>query len=93
MSVLAYEMKRAGHTQTSLAEVVGPSQSQLSKLFRSQRIINFDELVELCDVLNLRVEWVIEQAEALSVPARRLQAVADSNRDADAEGEAQQEEP
>lgn len=31
--------------------------------------------------------------DALSVPARRLQAVADSNRDADAEGEAQQEEP
>lgn len=33
------------------------------------------------------------ERDRLSVPPRNLQAVADSNRDADAEGEAQQEEP
>ena len=50
----------------------------------SERVVDFEMADELADR---------RKRDALSVPARRLQAVADSNRDADAEGEAQQEEP
>ena len=50
----------------------------------SERVVDFEMADELADR---------RKREALSVPARRLQAVADSNRDADAEGEAFQEGP
>lgn len=50
----------------------------------SERVVDFEMADELADR---------RKRDALSVPPRNLQAVADSNRDADAEGEAQQEEP
>lgn len=50
----------------------------------SERVVDF----EMADELAAR-----RDKTGLSVPPRNLKAVADSNRDADAEGEANQEEP
>lgn len=51
-----------GLSQTQLAEAVGVSQSQLSKLLSGDRAVTMTELTRMCKALDLRLSDVLARA-------------------------------
>lgn len=54
--------ERAGMTQDELAELVGVSQSQMSRMLSGVRPVTVPELLKMCDVLHLDAARVIALA-------------------------------
>jgi transcriptional regulator with XRE-family HTH domain len=63
-------------TQTSLGEMIGVSQSQVSKYLLAKRAMNIDELDLICTVLGLDIVAVVEAAknDAVQSEVHRLSA-------------------
>jgi transcriptional regulator with XRE-family HTH domain len=55
-------MARYNVSQTELAEVVGVSQSQLSKMTRGIRDISIDQLDLMCEAFTIEIQDVLEEA-------------------------------
>jgi len=66
------ELQRAGRTQSDLAEAVGVSQSQLSKIFRGHKAIDMDLLYLISADLRLRALDVIAEAQEVTATRERL---------------------
>ena len=66
LNILGQRLKQARHvkglTQEQTAERIGFSVAHLSKIERGQKPINIAKLAELCDVLDVPMEWVITGA-------------------------------
>jgi len=67
-NILSDALGDAGIGQTELGEVVGISQSQLSKLLRAERALTIDELDRLCTALALDLIDVITRADSARHP-------------------------
>lgn len=59
------QMAQHGVTQAEMADALGVSQSQFSKMLRGVRSINLDELDGMCVALGLATSDVIKQAETV----------------------------
>jgi len=64
-AIIRGRMARFNVNQTELAESVGISQSQLSKMVRGTRPIDIDQLESICDALGMGIEDAIEEATTL----------------------------
>jgi len=62
-SILRGLIARYGVTQTQMAEAVGVSQSQLSKMIRGTRPIDLDQLTAMCEALDASPSKVLAEAE------------------------------
>lgn len=62
-SILRGLIARYGVTQTQMAEAVGVSQSQLSKMIRGTRPIDLDQLAAMCEALGASPSKVLAEAE------------------------------
>ena len=63
-SILRGLIARYGVTQQQMAEAVGVSQSQLSKMIRGVRPIDLDQLAAMCEALGTSPGVVLGEAES-----------------------------
>jgi transcriptional regulator with XRE-family HTH domain len=61
--VLRAAFEESNLTQTSLGEMIGVSQSQVSKYLLAKRALNVDELDLMCTVLGLDIAAVVRTAK------------------------------
>ncbi|GAB3884397.1 hypothetical protein GCM10028802_33280 [Terrabacter terrigena] len=99
MHVIEEERRARGIGQAQLAEAVGVSQSQVSRILAGKRPATLNELLALCEAVGLPLSETARRAgetgfvyEVLSDPALNLRAVADET-DLDTELSAQEESP
>lgn len=62
-SILRGLIARYGITQQQMAEAVGVSQSQLSKMVRGTKPIDLDQLAAMCEALGTSPAVVLREAE------------------------------
>lgn len=70
-AVLSRAMQDTRRTQGEIADKVGVSQSQLSKILRGDRQMDLDQLYLLCGALNLKARDVIREAEEVTTARMR----------------------
>ena len=74
--VLRAAFEESNLTQTSLGEMIGVSQSQVSKYLLGKKALNIDELDAICTILGLDIAAVIRVAksDAVQIEVHRLSA-------------------
>jgi transcriptional regulator with XRE-family HTH domain len=74
--VLRAAFEESNLTQTALGEMIGVSQSQVSKYLLAKRAMNIDELDLMCTVLGLDIVAVVRTAknDAVQNEVHRLSA-------------------
>lgn len=67
-AILNRAFKQTSVSQKQLGAVVGISQSQMSKLLRGERVLNVDQLEDLCFALGLDIGDVVHAAARFAHP-------------------------
>ncbi|PSK96666.1 helix-turn-helix protein [Haloactinopolyspora alba] len=72
-AVLSRALSETKRTQGEIADQVGVSQSQLSKILRGDRQMDVDQLYMLSGALGIKARDVIHEAEEVTTVRRRVQ--------------------